>query len=91
MLQKADVPVGGIYTVADIAADEHFKAREMIEEAVLADGTPVQIPGIVPKLSATPGGTRWLGPQLGAHTREILATLGIGESEYEKLRKVGIV
>jgi len=91
MLQKADVPVGGIYTVADIAADEQFKAREMIEEAVLADGTPVQIPGIVPKLSATPGGTRWLGPQLGAHTREILATVGIGESEYETLRKVGIV
>jgi formyl-CoA transferase len=91
MLQKADVPVGGIYSVADIAADEQFKARGMIEEAVLADGTPIQIPGIVPKLSATPGETRWLGPQLGAHTREILARVGIGESEYEMLRKVGIV
>ena len=91
MLQKADVPVGGIYTVADIAADEQFKARGMIEEAVLADGTPIQIPGIVPKLSATPGGTRWLGPQLGAHTREVLASLGIGEAEYEKLKKVGVV
>jgi formyl-CoA transferase len=63
----------------------------MIEDAVLADGTPIQIPGIVPKLSATPGCTRWLGPQLGAHTREVLATVGIGEEEYEKLKKVGIV
>ena len=90
-LQKAGVPVGGIYTVAEIAVDEQFKARDMIEDAVLADGTPIQIPGIVPKLSATPGCTRWLGPQLGAHTREVLATVGIGEEEYEKLKKVGIV
>ena len=90
-LQKAGVPVGGIYTVAEIAVDEQFKARDMIEHAVLADGTPIQIPGIVPKLSATPGATRWLGPRLGAHTREVLGSLGIGEAEYEKLKDDGVV
>ena len=56
-----------------------------------ADGTPIAIPGIVPKLSDTPGSTRWLGPDLGAHTAEVLATIGIEGEELEALRRDGVV
>ena len=55
-MEKAHVPASKIYTVADIAADPHFAAREMIREIALADGSMLKVPGIVPKLSATPGG-----------------------------------
>ena len=56
-----------------------------------ADGTPISIPGIVPKLSATPGGTSWLGPDLGAHTGEVLASIGIAGEELARLRRDGVV
>jgi len=75
VLERAEVPVGKIYSAADIAADEHYRARGMLEEHVLADGQRVTLPGIVPKLSATPGRTRWLGPALGEHTADVLADL----------------
>ncbi|WP_129782177.1 CaiB/BaiF CoA transferase family protein [Peristeroidobacter soli] len=75
ILERAEVPVGKIYSAADIAADEHYQARGMLEEHVLADGQRVMLPGIVPKLSATPGRTRWLGPTLGEHTAEVLTDL----------------
>lgn len=90
-LQAAEVPVGRIYTIADIARDPHFLARGMIEQHTLADGQPVAIPGIVPRLSATPGQTRWLGPALGEHTAEVLAGLGIDAAALAALRADGVV
>ena len=90
-LDAADVPVGKIYTVADIAADPQFQARGMIEQHTLPDGQPMAIPGIVPKLSATPGRTRWLGPALGTHTAEILGSLGIDAGALAALRAAGVV
>jgi len=63
----------------------------MIERHVLPDGEPLDVPGIVPKLSATPGRTEWLGPPLGAHTAEVLGSVGVGPEELERLRKAGIV
>jgi formyl-CoA transferase len=66
-LQAASVPVGRIYTVADIAADAHYRARGMIERIVSADGLALDVPGIVPKLSATPGAIRERAPTLGEH------------------------
>lgn len=78
ILEAAAVPVGKSYTAADIAADEQYRARAMLEPHDLPNGGPsVVIPGIVPKLSLTPGETRWLGPALGEHTEEVLASLGI--------------
>lgn len=77
-LEKAAVPVGRIYDAADICADPHYAARGMIETHAIPDGPDIRIPGIVPKLSATPGRTRWLGPALGAHQGEIDAMLGNG-------------
>ena len=90
-LEEARVPSGPVYTAADIAADPHYAAREMIVSATLPDGTPVRVPGISPKLSATPGGVRWLGPPLGAHTDEVLAALGYGETDISDLRARGVV
>jgi formyl-CoA transferase len=90
-LEKAEVPNGRIYTAADIHADPHYHARQMIEKHAMPDGTPIEIPGVVPKLSDTPGGTRWLGPGLGAHTEEVLASIGIRGEAVEKLRRDGVI
>ncbi|MBI4263441.1 MAG: CoA transferase [Acidobacteria bacterium] len=90
-LQQVDVPVGKIYTAADIHGDPHYRARGMIEPAALPDGQPVDLPGIVPKLSATPGRTRWIGPALGADTEAVLQLIGIGGPALEALRQDGVV
>src|SRR4029079_2605509 len=62
VLEKAEVPSGRIYSIADIAADLHYQARGMIERHRLG-GKELLLPGIVPKLSQTPGETRWTGPK----------------------------
>lgn len=74
-LDEAAVPVGPIYSIEDIVEDEHYQAREMLETVQLPDGEKVLVPGIVPKLSETPGGIDWIGPDLGQHNEEILAGL----------------
>jgi formyl-CoA transferase len=91
ILERADVPSGKIYDISDIAKDAHYAAREMIREFRLPDGKPVQLPGIVPKMSETPGETRWLGPQLGAHTAEILGALGYSAEQQQELKRRGII
>ena len=86
MLEKAEVPSGRIYSIADIAADLHYQARGMIERHKLGDGE-LLLPGLVPKLSRTPGSTRWIGPRLGEHTDEVLASLGYDAERIAALRK----
>ena len=90
-MRDADVPAARIYSIADIVADAQFQARGMIEPHRLADGTAVQLPGIVPKFSATPAATRWLGPALGAHNAEVLAELGVDDARLAALRADGVV
>ncbi|MDE2455434.1 MAG: CoA transferase [Burkholderiales bacterium] len=90
-LEAAEVPSGRIYTAADIHADPHYRAREMIESHALPDGKALDFPAAVPRLSATPGRTRWLGPALGEHTRELLASIGIDEAGYAELKAQGVV
>ena len=90
-LQAAEVPGGRIYSIADIVQDAHYRAREMIEKARLPGGEEVLLPGIVPKLSATPGETRWLGPRLGEHTAEVLRELGYDEGMQRELRAKGVI
>jgi len=90
VLEAASVPAGRVYTAADIVADPHYRARGMIERHAMPDGTPIDLPGIVPKMSATPGATKWVGPKLGEHTEEVLRRIGLGADEVKRLRDAGI-
>ncbi|HEY7757894.1 MAG TPA: CaiB/BaiF CoA-transferase family protein [Burkholderiales bacterium] len=90
-LARAEVPAGKIYDIADIVRDVHYQARGMLEEHRLADGTPIKLPGIVPKLGADPGCTRWLGPALGEHTDEVLGTLGYSAADLARLRNEAVI
>jgi len=85
-LNEAQVPSGKIYSMADIAADAQYLARDMIREVRLPDGTPLKVPGIVPKLSDTPGDVGWVGPELGEHTESVLAAHGYARDEIASLR-----
>lgn len=91
ILQKADVPVCKIYSVRDMMSDPQFLARQMFEQHAFADGTPIKLPAITPKLSATPGETKWLGPKLGEHTDEVLHQLGLDAKAIAQLRQDGVV
>lgn len=90
-LNAVAVPCARVYTAADVHADPHVRAREMLESHALPDGKVVDFLGVVPKLSATPGRTRWLGPELGQHTEEVLASLGITSADLKTLRAEGVV
>jgi len=91
VLERAEVPAGRIYSVKDIVADPHYQARGMLLDAVLPDGVHVKMPGIVPKLSETPGEVRWQGPTLGQHTDDVLASLGFDAAQVAMLRERGVV
>jgi crotonobetainyl-CoA:carnitine CoA-transferase CaiB-like acyl-CoA transferase len=91
VLEAAEVPSGRIYTAADIHADPHYRAREMIEPHALPDGKTLDFPGIVPKLSATPGTTKWVGPALGEHTQDVLRSVGVDARAYAELKAQGVV
>lgn len=71
VLDAAGVPVGRIYTVADIATDPQYLARQMIVETASSDGDMLKVPGVVPKLSATPGRIAHPAPRLGEHTGDL--------------------
>jgi crotonobetainyl-CoA:carnitine CoA-transferase CaiB-like acyl-CoA transferase len=88
VLESADVPVGPIYDVRDMMADPHYQARELFEE-VDVGGTPLHIPAILPKLTATPGKTDWPGGDVGTHTDEVLIAAGFSVEDLARLRVAG--
>ncbi|MDC6378752.1 CaiB/BaiF CoA-transferase family protein [Pseudomonas graminis] len=90
-LEAAEVPAGRIYNVADIVADPHYQARGMILDADLPGGATVKMPGIVPKLSETPGSVNWQGPALGQHTDSVLGELGMSAADIAQLKHSGVV
>jgi formyl-CoA transferase len=95
VLDRHDVPSGSIYEAPDILADPHFQAREMHDVHVvdIGAGTPreVTFPGVVPRLINNPGATRWIGPELGEHTDDVLAELGYAADDRARLHEEGIV
>ncbi len=91
VLDQAAVPAGRIYTVEDIAADPHYSARGMLANVSLSDGSLLKVPGIVPKLSRTPGAHRRNAPSLGQDTDAVLSELGITDAQIREMRKRGIV
>ena len=91
ILKAADVPVGKIYSVQDMMSDPHFLARQMFEQHAFKDGTPIKLPAVTPKLSETPGGTKWLGPALGEHNDEVLRALGYDEAQIARLRSDKVI
>jgi formyl-CoA transferase len=88
---EAGVPASRIYSVEDMFRDPQFLARGILELAQLPDGKEFHIPGVVPRLSATPGGTRWIGPRLGEHTEAVLDSLGYGPEQIARLRSDGVI
>ncbi len=90
-LDKAAVPAGRIYTVADIAADPHYQAREMIQHVQMDDGTSLAVPGIIPKLSRTPGSHRRNAPTVGQDTDVVLNEIGLTPAQIQALKDKGIV
>ncbi|MBT0622779.1 CoA transferase [Pseudomonas fluorescens] len=90
-LETAEVPAGRIYSVADIVSDPHYQARDMLLNAELPGGVSVKMPGIVPKLSETPGTVNWQGPSLGQHTDDILGSLGLTDTDIQRLKTSGVV
>jgi formyl-CoA transferase len=91
ILAAAQVPASQVYSAVDMFSDPQFLARQMIESAKLPDGRDFRMPGIIPKLSETPGSTEWIGPALGAHTDEVLASLGYAVEMIAQLRRDGAV
>ena len=90
-LGKSKVPAGKVYTAKDIAEDPHYRARNMILTQRTRDGFDVEVPGIVPKLSLTPGTVRSSAPHVGDDTDAVLAELGLSDQQIAKLREKGIV
>lgn len=91
ILDQARVPAGPIYNVKDMIEDRHFNARGMFE-TVEIDGKPLKIPAIMPKLTRTPGSTRWPGGELGSHNNEVLMDmLGLSGLEMEALKREGVI
>jgi formyl-CoA transferase len=90
-LDAASVPAGRIYTVADIAADPHYRARGMLAEVTMEDGSAIAVPGVVPKLSETPGSHRRNAPRLGQDTDDVLREIGLSADQIEALKRRGIV
>ncbi len=91
ILVRAEVPASRIYSAEDMFADPQFLAREMFLSAKLPDGKPFRMPGIVPKLSDTPGGVEWTGPQLGEHNAEVLGELGYSAEDIAALKAGGAI
>ncbi|MFS2052092.1 CaiB/BaiF CoA transferase family protein [Variovorax sp. Varisp41] len=90
-LDAASVPAGRIYSVADIAADPHYLARGMLQTIAMGDGDALQVPGIVPKLSRTPGAQRRNAPRLGQDTDAVLAEIGLTPAQIAELKRRGVV
>jgi formyl-CoA transferase len=92
ILSEADVPSGPIYSAAEMLTDPHYRARGVFEDADLGGGEKVKLPRLAPRLEATPGEMRWIGPALGEHNIDIYGRLlGYPAAELERLSREGVI
>ncbi|MFJ8234308.1 CaiB/BaiF CoA transferase family protein [Ureibacillus sp. NPDC094379] len=92
ILEENGIPAGSIFNVEDMFNDPHYQAREMIVDLEVEDLGKLKVPGIIPKLSKTPGKIRWAGPKLGEHTDEILKEkVGLTDEQIEKLKGLEVI
>ncbi|MDN4075943.1 CaiB/BaiF CoA transferase family protein [Fictibacillus terranigra] len=91
-LDEAKVPAGAIYSIEDIVNDPHYHSRQMIQEVNVEELGKLKMPGIVPKMSETPGQIEWAGPKLGQHTEGVLADkTNLSTEDIQVLREKGII
>jgi len=90
ILDQHRVPCGPVYDAKDMMNDPHFNSRGMFEQVEI-NGEPLKIPAILPRLDDTPGATEWAGPELGAHTDEVLKSLGMTADQIEELKRNGVI
>jgi formyl-CoA transferase len=90
-LNQAEVPASRIFSAEDMFHDPQFLAREMLLSATLPNGKAFKMPGIVPKLSDTPGAVDSVGPALGEHNQRILLALGYSEAQIAELKSLGAI
>lgn len=90
LMDSVAVPVGRIYTVADIANDPHYKARGNIHTINMKDGSKLDVPAVIPKLSRTPGSIKTLAPNIGENTDEILKSIGLNDLQIASLKERGV-
>jgi crotonobetainyl-CoA:carnitine CoA-transferase CaiB-like acyl-CoA transferase len=92
ILRDNAVPVGPVFNVADIIADPHAQARDMVVDSPDGDGPPLKMEGVVPKMSETPGAVRHAGRDMGADNTEIFEhQLGLSPEELAALKSDGII
>ncbi len=90
-MAAAEVPASRIYTIADLAAEPHYAARGNLERIPALAGGTIAVPGIVPKLSGTPGAVQKRAPRLGEHTDAVLGELGHDAAALAALRAKGVI
>ncbi|WP_027725185.1 CaiB/BaiF CoA transferase family protein [Tuberibacillus calidus] len=91
VLNDHAIPAGRIYNAEDIIHDPHYRARDMIVEMENEALGTVKVPGIVPKLSRTPGELKWLGPKIGEHNLEVLKAIGLSEEQINQMKERGVI
>ena len=90
-LNNNGVPAGPIYSIADIFEDPQYRARDMILDVAHPEFGTLKVPGIIPKLSKTPGQVAWLGPKLGEHNREVLKNIGLSDEQIRLMADKGVI
>jgi len=91
LFTKADLTASPVYDAADITRDPHVRARGILVDVPDADLGTVRMTAPTPRLGATPASIRWAGPPLGAHNREVYASIGVDDVELDALTRDGII
>jgi crotonobetainyl-CoA:carnitine CoA-transferase CaiB-like acyl-CoA transferase len=91
ILDEAAVPCTKVYATSDIVADPHYEAREQVLTVEAPSGDSLLQPGIVPRLTDTPGRVSRRAPHPGEHNAEVFSDLGYTAEEIEALRAAGAI